>query len=192
MNTTLERPHRLWWLAWLTAFLGFPPGGLLANAVIGRLDTPIEGIVGGALAGAVIGLAQHLALRRALDIRISWVLLTSAGFAVGSGLSVLLFGAETSVEATLLRALLTGLMLGIAQWFMLRGRLPAATVWIPAVTLFYPTAWYITAQVIRQNMDQGFVIFGASGALFFQAALGVVLWMLLRRVLPTTRARAER
>lgn len=175
MNTMSHTSHRMWWLAWIAAFLGFPPGGALATAVIGRLDTPPEGLVGGLLAGAVIGAAQYFALRLRLPLRPTWIAATSVGLAVGVALGVLIFGAETTLEATLLRAPIAGLALGIAQWTVLRGQMRGAWSWVAAHALLHPVAWFITAQVIGQNMEIGFVIFGASGALFYQAALCLVL-----------------
>ncbi len=180
MNTMTHTPHRFWWLAWAAAFLGYPPGGALATAVIGRLDTPIEGILGGALAGALIGIAQYLALGRLLPIRLTWIAATSIGLAVGVGVGVLLFGSDTSLNTPLLRAPFAGLALGIAQWLVLRQHTRRAWLWVLAQTLLHPLAWFITAQVIGQNMEIGFVIFGASGALFYQVALGVVLGWLIR------------
>lgn len=173
MNTSTHTPHRLWWLAWVAAFLGYPPGGLLATAIINYLDTPIEGLVGGFLAGVVIGAAQYLALRLLIPVRPLWIGATSAGLAVGVALSVALFGSDTALGAILLRALVTGMVLGLAQSLAFRGLVRNA--WVVAQVLFHPLAWYITAQVIGQNIEAGFVIFGASGALFYQAALGGVL-----------------
>lgn len=180
MTTSTPISSRYWWLAWLAAFLGFPPGGALATAVIGRLDTPLEGLLGGLLAGAVVGAAQYFALRTRLPVRATWIVATGIGLGVGVALGVLLIGPETTLEATLLRAPIAGLALGIAQWLVLRSQMRGARLWVIAHTLLHPAAWYITAQVIGQNMAIGFVIFGASGALFYQASLGVVLTLLGR------------
>jgi hypothetical protein len=186
MTPSIHKSNRLWWLAWAAAFLGFPPGGALATAVIGRLDTPIEGVIGGALAGVVIGSAGYLALRLLIPIRLTWIVATTVGLAAGVGAGVLLFGSDTSLNATLLRAPLAGLLMGAAQAWVLRGHLRHAWVWALAHTLLHPLAWWITAQVIGQNMDIGFVVFGASGALFYQLALGVVLHFMSRAGATTT------
>ncbi|MBC7871636.1 MAG: hypothetical protein H7Y09_12410, partial [Chitinophagaceae bacterium] len=154
-----------WTLPWLAAFIGFPPGGALAVALIGRLDTPLEGFLGGAAAGAVIGAVQTLALRRRLPVSWEWIAATTGGLAAGVGLSVALFGAETTLNATLTRAPITGLIVGIAQWLVLRQHTHRAFWWIPALTLVYVVAWYITSLVIGESLNEGFVIFGASGAL---------------------------
>ena len=145
-----------WGIGWVLAFLGFPIGGVLAVALISRLETPLDGLLGGAVAGLAIGAAQWLALRRRLPVDWRWIVTTAVAMGLGLALGVLLFGAATTVEATLLRALPTGLLIGVAQ------------------------AWFITAQVIGRSLDIGFVVFGASGAIVFQALTGVVLWALLR------------
>jgi hypothetical protein len=169
-----------WGIGWMIAFLGFPPGGLLASVLIGRLDDPLEGIIGGVAAGILIGTAQTLALRRRLPVDPEWVAATAAGLVVGVSLSVALFGSDTSLNATLMRAPLTGLMIGIAQWLVLRKHVPQAFWWIPTVAVVYVIAWFVTAQVLQDSLDQGFIVFGASGALVFQALTGTVLMLLLR------------
>lgn len=83
-------------------------------------------------------------------------------------------------EAILLRAPLTGLLVGIAQWFVLRQFVQRAPVWIPALALIYVASWYLTSLVIGESINEGFYIFGASGALVHQALTGLVVWRLLR------------
>ena len=172
------KPH--WGLGWLIAFLGFPIGGALAVALIARLETPLDGIIGGAVAGLVIGAAQWLALRRRLPLGWTWPVATAASMALGLALGVLLFGADTTIEATLLRAIPAGLLIGVAQAWLLRPHARSAALWAIAVPLLYVAAWFITAQVIGGSLNIGFVVFGASGAIAFQALTGVVLWGLLR------------
>src|SRR3954467_13099106 len=73
------RPH-IW--AWpLTALLGFPIGGEIANVVVGPVDSVGPALAGGLIAGAVIGAAQWFALRRLVP-RV-WIAATSVGMAVG-------------------------------------------------------------------------------------------------------------
>jgi hypothetical protein len=59
-----------WIIRWLVAFLGFPIGGYFAFILIGRMDTAIDGVFGGAVAGVLIGAAQFAALHGRLPI--SW------------------------------------------------------------------------------------------------------------------------
>jgi hypothetical protein len=169
-----------WGIGWVVAFLGFPIGGLIASLVLGRMDNPLEAVIGGGIAGVFIGLAQWLALRQRLPVDWRWIALTAGGLGVGVGISAALFGVATTLEAVMLRAPLTGLLLGLAQWFLLRGQVLGAWAWIPAVTFLYVAAWFITAQVIGTSLDQGFYVFGASGAVTFQLLTGLVMGWLIR------------
>ncbi len=89
---------KYWGVGWMIAFLGFPPGGLLAAVLIGKLDTAPEGIVGGAAAGIIIGAAQTLALRRRLPVGPEWIAATTLGLAAGISLNVALFGADNQPQ----------------------------------------------------------------------------------------------
>ncbi|MFN8376689.1 MAG: hypothetical protein U0694_27930 [Anaerolineae bacterium] len=171
---------RHWGIGWIIAFLSFPAGGVAAMLLIGRLETPLEGLLGGLAAGAIIGIGQMLALRRRLAIDWRWIVATAVGMAAGLTLNLALFGAETHFNATLTRAPLTGLLLGLAQWLVLRQYVRQALWWLPALTLIYTLAWFITAQVIGASLDEGFVVFGSSGAILYQVLTGLTLWALLR------------
>lgn len=137
-----------WIIGWLVAFLGFPIGGYIAFILIGRMDTAVDAVFGGAVAGALIGAAQFVALRQPLPMSWHWIAVMSVGLALGVGLSAALFGTAMTPEVILLRAPLTGLMVGSAQWFVLRQCVQRAYLWIPALVLIYVAAWYQTSLVI--------------------------------------------
>lgn len=174
------KTSRNWLIGWVIAFLGFPLGGLLVTILTGKLESPLQGALGGLAAGLIIGGAQMLALRRRLPVTYIWIAATAVGMAVGVGLSMALVGIENTLNAILLRALLTGLAIAVAQWIVLRKQIGYAWVWLPAVTIFYTVAWFITAQVIGVSVNLGFVVFGSSGALVYQLLTGLTLWALLR------------
>ena len=71
------------WLRWLPTFLGFPTGGLIAIAVLGPVTNLTTALAGGAVAGAVLGAAQWLALRSRLSKSEWWIPATAIGQAVG-------------------------------------------------------------------------------------------------------------
>src|SRR4051794_29467419 len=59
---TISRP-RVW--AWpIAIILGFPIGGYIANLTVGAVDSVGAAVAGGPIAGAGVGAAQGLALRR--------------------------------------------------------------------------------------------------------------------------------
>ena len=66
----MQDPHRFStraWLLWLAGFLSFPIVGVAAGAVVGRIDDAGSALLGGMVAGAVIGTGQWLVARRLLD-----------------------------------------------------------------------------------------------------------------------------
>jgi hypothetical protein len=176
-----------WIIWWIVAFLAYPPAGALATALVGGLNNPLQGALGGAIVGLVVGAAQMLALRGRLNMNYVWIIATAIGMALGVGISTALVGADSTLSATLLRAPLAGLLVGIAQAWVLRQHTRLALLWVIALTLLFLLAWYVTAQVITTNLGIGFIIFGASGALVFQVLSGAVLWGLLRAA-PTANA----
>ncbi len=167
---------------WLLAFLGFPIGGGITYLIIGSIDNPLKGVIGGAIAGAFIGGAQCLALRSDRDVDATWVAVSSTGLAGGVGLSTALLGTDTDVNSIVARAVVTGVIWSAAQAYQLQRKGGASILWALAVTLGYTIAWPVTRLVIRDNVQTGYVVFGASGAILFQI---ITLIAILRK--PSTK-----
>ena len=183
MNQTMKsgtnsNTTRSWGITWTLAFLGFPIGGAIASMIAGPMQNPIVAAQGGMIAGAIIGAAQMLALRNKTNLSWEWPVASASGLALGLALSVALIGADTSLNAALSRAPITGLTLGLAQWLILRRHLKQAWIWPLGLALIYVPAWYLTAMVIGNSMGQSFFVFGASGALLHQVLTGLILWRL--------------
>ena len=166
-------------LWWMLAFLGFPVGGLLALVLVGSVEGVVSGALGGALAGAVIGAAQWLVLRRYLRVGPEWILATALGVAIGDALGALLTGAGTSIGALLVTGLATGVAVGLLQWGLLRSRLVAAGMWLPVVAIAWPLGWAVT-WATGIDVERGYYVFGASGALVFAALTGLAMLLMLR------------
>jgi hypothetical protein len=67
-------------LAWTATLVAFPFAGFAARAVVGPVDGTWTALLAGAVSGAVIGLAQWLALRRiGADPR--WIVATALAWA---------------------------------------------------------------------------------------------------------------
>jgi hypothetical protein len=165
---------------WMLAFLGFPLGGWLAIVLVGSVDGAVSGALGGALAGAVIGAAQWSALRGRLRVGPGWILATALGVAIGDALGALLTGAGTSLGALLTTGLVTGVAVGLLQWGLaLRGRLPLASLWAPVVAVAWPVGWTVP-WAIGVDVQRGYYVFGASGALVFAAITGLAMLLMLR------------
>ena len=158
---------------WLPTVVAFPLGGYLAVQSVGSIDGPLAAAAAGGLAGAVIGLAQWLALRP-FGVGPRWVALTTVGMAAGSAVSAVLTGAGTDVQSLVLSGLVTGAAIGGAQAVAL-GRGPAArAAWTGAVTGAWALGW-LTTSSIGVDVERGYAVFGLSGTLVATTLTGLVL-----------------
>jgi hypothetical protein len=163
---------------WGLAFLGFPLGGLAATALVGGVTTPLDGAIGGAATGAVVGLVQWLVLRRRLGLTPWWIAATAAGMGAGLALGIALQGTDTAGITLPLRGLVTGAGIGIAQFALLRGSTDRAWVWPLVVACGRAIGWLVT-RAAGIDLAQHWSVFGASGALTFQLLTGLALaWLL--------------
>ena len=154
---------------WLPTFLAFPLGGLLAFETVGSVTDPATAAAAGLLAGAVIGVGQWLALRgEGVDRR--WPLVTAAAMAAGSALAAAATGAGTDTADLVLTGALAGSAVGAAQAALL-GR----PQWAVVTAASWALAWLISAGVLAQQADEGFVVFGSSGALVATVLTGLAL-----------------
>lgn len=167
-------------LFWMLAFLGVPLGGLLAILVVGSIEGVLSAALAGALAGAVIGAAQFLALRGRSRVGPGWVLVTALGLAIGNTVGASLTGAGTSLGALIVTGVAAGVSVGLAQWMLLRRRVAAAILWTPVVAAAWPIGWTVTWSV-GVDVERGYAVFGASGALVFAAITGAAMLLLTRR-----------
>jgi hypothetical protein len=174
----LSRP-RTW--AWpLAALLGFPIGGYIANLIVGAVDSVGAAIVGGLIAGAVIGSAQWLALRRFVPWL--WIAVTSLGMGIGLavGAAVVDYGIDRG-ELMLMGAI-TGLVVGGLQAIVLaRQGFAGVAWWVAANPPTWALAWLVSSYVISANIDERFTNFGASGTLLYALVTGLLLAFVFRR-----------
>ena len=154
--------------AWPLAILvGFPIGGLIANVVVGPIDSVAAALAGGLIAGAVIGTAQWLALRQLVPW--IWIVATGLGMAI-SRTDLVLMGA------------VTGLGVGALQAVVLaRQGMRGAAWWAVATPLAWALAWFVASYVLSNNVEEQFTNFGASGALLYGLLTSLVLALLFRR-----------
>ena len=165
---------------WLLAFLAFPIAGLAASWATGGITDVARALLGGAIAGAVLGLAQYAVLRLALPIGWLWVAASSVGLAAGLALATLGFGTEVTGPNLLWRGLVAGGVLALAQAaVLLPAAAPLALIWGIVVALGWPMGWWITRSV-GVDLSPRWAVFGASGALSFQLLTGGALYFGLR------------
>jgi hypothetical protein len=178
-----SRPlHLRDWLIWTAGFLAFPLAGLAGTGVAGRVDNPLAALLGGTVAGLVIGAGQSLASRGRLDLR-RWVPATAAAMGLGLLLGAVTVGYRTSLADLALMGALTGLVLGPAQALAM----PAATrhrwVWAAAVPALWALGWTATT-LGGIAVENQFTVFGAYGAITFSAVSGLLLLRLPERTTP--------
>ncbi|NJN17599.1 MAG: hypothetical protein HC822_15680 [Oscillochloris sp.] len=178
MTDTRMGDWRLWG-GWGLAFLGFPLGGLAGQAVSGGVTTPLEGLLGGAAAGAVIGLTQWLVLRGRTTLPAWWIGATAAGMGLGLGASIALFGNATADATLLLRGGVTGAAIGLAQFGLLRTLGTRALIWPPLIALGWAMGWMIT-RAAGVDLSPNWPVFGSTGAWGFQLLTGLALAWIMR------------
>jgi uncharacterized membrane protein len=161
------------WLLWTAGFLAFPIGGFLAEMLTGRVDDAGSALLGGMVAGAVIGTGQWLVARRLLDAQ-TWIPATALAMGIGLLAGAWAVGYGTSLGELALMGAITGIPIGAAQAYLLRERLANAWVWAAAMPLLWALGWTVST-FIGVSVDNQFAVFGASGAITFMALSGVLL-----------------
>jgi hypothetical protein len=165
---------RRMWLWPVAILVGFPIGGLIADLVVDGVDSVGAALVGGVIAGAILGAAEWFALREWVSWL--WILATTAGMAVGlvAGASVVDYGVDRGDLAVM--GGVTGVGVGVMQALVLaRHRIRGAIWWAVANPPAWALGWIVSSYVIARNIDERFPNFGASGALGF----GLLTWLLL-------------
>jgi hypothetical protein len=185
----MEDPRRFntkAWLLWTAGFLAFPIAGALATAVAGRINDVGSALLGGMVAGAVIGTGQWLLARYLLGNPQTWIPSTALAMGIGLAVGAWVVGYGTSLGELALMGAITGIPLGAAQAFLLRDRLANAWVWGAAMPLLWALGWTVTTAG-GIDVDQQFAVFGAYGAITFMALSGILLDR-LRVATPVTPA----
>lgn len=172
------------WLLWTAGFVAFIIGGALATAVTGRINDFRSALIGGLIAGAVIGTGQWLVARRLLDPQ-TWIPATAVAMSIGLGVGAWAVGYGTSLGELALMGFITGIPLGAAQAYLLRDRLANAWVWAAAMPLLWALGWTVTTAG-GIDVDRQFAVFGAYGAITFMALSGVLLDRLRAATSPPT------
>jgi hypothetical protein len=162
------------WLLWTVAFVSFPIAGIAAQAAAGRINDAVAALLGGLIAGAVIGTGQWLAARRLLGDPLAWIAATAAAMGIGLLAGAWAVGYGTSIGELALMGAITGLPIGAVQAFLLRGRVANSWVWAAAVPLLWALGWTVTAAA-GVGVDRQYAVFGAFGAITFMALSGVLL-----------------
>ena len=169
-TVTTSIPHRSsraafrpWW-PWLLTAAAFPPSGLVAHAVAGRVDSAPAALFAGAIAGTGIGAAQWGLLRRR-GVTLRWIGATAAGLSAGLAVGAALVSYRTDISSLVLMGMFSGLGLGIAQGITI-GSARRALTWTLATAALWPLGWIVTTAA-GINVDEQWVNFGATGCITF-------------------------
>jgi hypothetical protein len=178
--------RRLW--VWPVAILiGFPIGGYIADLVVNGVDSVGTALLGGLIAGALIGAAEWFALRRWISW--PWIAATSLGMAAGLTAGAALVDYGTGRGELVLMGALTGVGVGVLQALVLaRHRVSGALWWAVANPPAWALGWFVSSYVISANIDERFTNFGASGAIVF----GLLTWLLLAALFRSTEPEGAR
>ena len=166
------------WLLWSSGFLALPVGGYAGTMVSGRVDDLLSAVIGGAIAGLIIGTVQ--AVTSSHRVRpVTWVPATVLGMSAGLALGAATVGYRTGLPDLVLMGALNGLVLGVAQALALPRELGRRSwFWAAAMPALWSLGWTITT-LARIAVDQQFIVFGASGAVLVTAMTGLILNRLL-------------
>lgn len=164
--------------------MDFPSGGLVAIEVVGSVDGFVSGALAGLLAGMVIGAAQWMALRRRFAPGPRWIAATALGLSFGQALAAAATGAGTSIGALLTSGAIVGATVGVMQWTVLKDHVltthrQTVLVWPVIVAIAWPIGWIVTWSV-GVDVERGYAVFGASGALVFATITGAAMVFVTR------------
>jgi hypothetical protein len=148
---------RPWW-RWLATAAALPPAGYLAHLAAGRVDSVPSALLGGAIAGAGIGLGQWLLLRRR-----GWIPATAIGMSAGLVAGAALVDYRTDRPSLAVMGALTGLGIGLAQGVVMPDT-RRATAWALATAGLWAVGWTVTAS-LGIDVDEQWTNFGAYGAI---------------------------
>jgi hypothetical protein len=165
---------------WLATFLGIPVAGYAGWLVSGHVDSLGAALLGALITGVVLGAVQAWGLGRNRPPVAAWIAATTLGLMVGLGIGAAMVDYETSLSALVVQGAVSGLAVGLAQAVVLLPRVGVvALAWAPALAAIWAAGW-ATSTAIGVDVDEQFVIFGASGALVV-TALTLVLPLALNR-----------
>jgi hypothetical protein len=158
------------------ALIAFPLAGYAGWGVAGHVDGVVPALIGGAITGAGIGLVQWMFMRRDLGLSPLWIAATCAGLAAGLVVGSAVVNYEVSAGDLAVMGAISGVPVGIAQGFFLRGKFTFWHVWMIAMPVMFALAW-VTSESIGIDVANQFTVFGASGSIVFGLLAGLIMML---------------
>ena len=180
----LERAEWRFWRRWVLASavgwsvgwaMGWPMPGAEAWAIGVRF----------AIAGAVVGTAQRIVLRKRVYWSSGWVLASAVAVAVGETMDFAVSVAMGSAGAfawavgVVIAVAVSGAVVGTAQWIVLRKRVYGSSWWVLASAVGKTVGWAVAMAMGSAEIVGVGVMGGVGGAI-----TGLVLIKLLRQPIP--------
>ena len=173
------------WYKWLLTALAFPPSGLIAHLVAGRVDSVPAAVLNGVIAGTGIGAAQW-ALLRHRGVSLIWIAATAVGLGTGLAAGAALVSYETDITSLAVMGAVSGLGVGIAQGATL-ATAKLAIGWITANTVLWALGWTITTAG-GIDVSQQWAVFGAYGC----ATVALLQSIFIGSFVPAAKATTEK
>ena len=161
------------WYRWLLTALAFPPSGLIAHLVAGRVDSVPAAVLNGVIAGAGIGAAQW-ALLRHRGVRRTWIPATAVGLGAGLAVGAAMVGYRTDITSLVVMGAVSGLAVGIAQGATL-GNAKRTLGWSAATAALWALGWTVTTAG-GIDVSQQWAVFGAYGCLTLAFLQSTIIW----------------
>ncbi len=173
------------WLAWVLVSIA----ALLVSFPLSQLASVLPGVWSGVLSwtimGAVLGAGQALLLRRRMRDAWLWVVATAAGLGIGVTVAAVLFSPVAALGDLFVVGAVSGLLLGLVQYLMLRRSYERSGWWILSSTIGWAVGLVLFIGAEASNLaDLLFEL--ASMALAANLLGGLLLTFLLRPQLPET------
>lgn len=193
IDVLAPRPHWRFWLEWMGMNVAaivvylvvmIPVGAAFAALGPAYPDEPrvplllqITVSLSAILLGLTLGMAQWLVLRKHLKHIGGWVLATTIGYATPFIAPPLLQAIEPGWPIGMLILGLTGLVLGVLQWLVLRNRIANAGWWIPISVGGWSLAFALTGIAYLTSLYvEPFDMFAAAFVPIAVAGVGLA-WM---------------
>jgi hypothetical protein len=129
-----------------------------------------------------IDISEAKVERNEFGLWFGWTLATALGMLIGHLLLIPLVNIMPLGIARVIAPLFAGMLVGFAQWLVLRGYLTRSSNWILAAGAGWAAA-YALGLFIVQNLI-GSVWIGLLAYLLFGTIVGVMQWPILRREIP--------
>jgi hypothetical protein len=160
------------WYRWLLTALAFPPSGLIANLVAGRVDSVPAAVLNGVIAGSGIGAAQW-ALLRHRGVSPIWIPASAVGLGAGLAVGAALVNYRIDITSLAVMGAMCGLAVGLAQGASL-GDAKRTLGWSAATAALWALGWTVTTAG-GIDVSQQWAVFGLYGCLTLAFLQSIIL-----------------